>query len=343
MKREGLYLRSIALRGLPEFIRDLGGSPENLFTASKLNIADIENNNFYDWSNACNLLERAASDLNQPSFGIKWAHSIPKDFLNSGPMLLLAGLTPNIRSFFDLAIEYQKLHTNGIYYSYSENHENNELECNIHVHPSSPPCRQFSEHIMALLFIAERQLINKGNFSTLTFQHNASMDISWHEKTFKCPIVFNNEKTKTLSHIGYLDTKIDGRLKVFQPILRGYLKRQTEKNTLYKSSISATIAQILPTIFGMRLCKLNQIAQLLDLSPKKLQRLLKEEDTHYSDILDTVRKNTAKRLLFESDISITHLANLLDYSSNEAFNIACKRWFGLSPRQYRQELRGSVL
>ena len=84
---------------------------------------------------------------------------------------------------------------------------------------------------------------------------------------------------------------------------------------------------------------MTDVANILDISPKKLQRLLSEEGTKYSEILGNVRKGMAKRLLFESDMSIVHLAVSLDYSSTEAFNTACQRWFGVSPTQYRKDIR----
>ena len=83
------------------------------------------------------------------------------------------------------------------------------------------------------------------------------------------------------------------------------------------------------------------VANILGISPKKLQRLLKEEGATYSDILENVRKGMAKRLLFESDISISHLATLLDYSSIESFSMACNRWFDVPATDYRRQLRES--
>lgn len=137
----------------------------------------------------------------------------------------------------------------------------------------------------------------------------------------------------------FLDIRLDGRLKILQPLLKTYLDRKVIKNALFNTSIAHTVERILPTIFGLRKSSFNDVAHILDINPKKLQRLLKEEDTSYTEILENIRKSMTKRLLIESDISISHLAVLLDYSSNQAFNTACKRWVGISPKQYRNELR----
>lgn len=342
MKNDALYVRSIALRGLPEFIQELGGSPKHFFAKAKLNIAHINENNFYDWSNTCQLLELAASELEEPSFGIKWAHRLPMDFLNSGPMLFLGILSPTIRNFFNTAIEYQKLHTNGVEYNYCLNTTKHELECHVQIHPLSPSCRQYSEHIMATAFLLERNHLNKANFKRVTFQHKAPDDLTWHEKTFKCPVLFDNEKTAAFTRPEYLDVKLGGQLRVLNPVMRHILKKRINRNPRYETSISATVTQILPTLFGMRKSKITEVAEVLELNPKKLQRLLKDEGNTYSDILESVRKKMTERLLIDSNISITHLAKFLDYASNEAYNSACKRWFGHSPRKYRQQLRGNL-
>jgi len=137
----------------------------------------------------------------------------------------------------------------------------------------------------------------------------------------------------------FLDIKLGGRLTKLQPIVKTYLNRKINKNPLFETSIAHTVERLLPNIFGIRKSSIIDVADILDINPKKLQRLLSEEGTSYSDILGDVRKGMAKRLLFESDILISHLAVSLDYASTESFNAACQRWFGTSPTQYREDMR----
>jgi len=339
MKRDALYCKAVSLRKLPEFIRSLGGKPELLFAQAGLDIAHVNSNDFYDWENICNLFAIMEREFDEPSLGIRFAYDVPRDFLNSGPMLVLAALVPTMRDFFKLSIQYQTLHVNSFAYSYVENVETNEVECEVQIHPLSPPCQQFTEHIMAMVALMTKQHIGEGNFKRLSFQHKAPTDLSWHKKTFQCPIEFNADKNMAYMPLPFLDTKLGGRLKILQPVLKSYLNRKIANNPLFDTSMAHTVERLLPSIFGLRKSSLIDVAKILDISPKKLQRLLSEEGVTYTDILAKVRKGMAKRLLLESDISISHLAVLLDYSSNEAFNKACKRWVGISPKQYRKKLR----
>ena len=81
------------------------------------------------------------------------------------------------------------------------------------------------------------------------------------------------------------------------------------------------------------------MAHVLEMNPKKLQRLLGDEGVTYTEIIEKVTRSMAKRFLYESDVTIAHLAAILDYSSSESFNAACQRWFGMGPREYRQKSR----
>jgi len=334
-----LYCKTIALRGVPELIRDLGGNPEHLFAQAGLDIAHINRGNYSDWEKICHLFSLMELSLDEQNLGMRFADIVPTDFLNSGPMLLLAALVPTMRDFLNLSIKYQSLHVNSFAYHYFENTEANEVEIEVQLHPLSPPCHQFTEYIMAIFIFILRKNFSGAKYNRISFQHRAPADLSLHEKIFQCPIEFNADKNMAYLPLDILDAKVSGRLQKLQPIVKAYLDRKITKFPLFETSIAYTVERLLPTIFGIRKSSMIDVAEILDINPKKLQRLLKDEGTTYSDVLENVRKSMAKRLLYESDISISHLAVLLDYSSNEAFNTACKRWVGLSPRQYRNQLR----
>ena len=340
MKSDGLYTRSVALAGLPEFIGKLGGDPEELFAKAELDIALASSNeHFVSWSKVCALLELTALELNEPSFGIKWAHHLPKDFLNSGPMMFLATTVATMRDFIDLTFEYQKIHTNGVSYHYQEDKEAGTLLGYFNVHPATPPCRQFVEHIVAACVLIEKEYAGEAVYHKMLFQHREPKDLTWHKKTFNCPIVFNVAKSGSLMDSSFLDYKIGGQLKILQALLKFHLNRKIRKNPTYHKSIKQMVEEILPTIMGVGNSNFDQMSNVMEMNPKKLQRLLKEEGTTYSEILDGVRQSMAKRFLTESDTSISSIAALLDYSSSEAFNAACNRWVDMSPRKYRAYLR----
>jgi len=296
MRQSSLYCKSIALRALPEFLRTLGGNPEQLFLKAGLDITQIKTSDFYNWINVCTLFDLIEREFDITNLGIRFAYAVPKDFLNSGPMLILAALVPTMREI---------------------------------------------EHVAAMIALMVEHHFGRGHFKRMSFQHKPPADLSWHEKTFNCPIEFNADKNKLYMPLEFMDTKLGGQLRSLRPIVKSYMDRKVIKNPFFDSSMRHTVERLLPSIFGIRKSSQADVAEILGVSPKKLQRLLSDEGVNFSDILNTVRHGMAKRLLFESDISIAHLAMLLDYASPTAFNTACQRWAGVSPRQYRKDLRAA--
>lgn len=337
-----LYFRSyFDSDGTIDFIRSLGADPYALAKEVGLKFPPYDTKvQFSSWSAMCNLLELIAERYNEPSIGIKRAFTMPEDYRTSGPTVFLSTIASDMRHFINLAIEYQKIHTNAVSYSYEEDEDRNAVTGVISLHPYSPPCRQFCEHILAGIAIMGQRHVPNFTLRQVAFQHDKPKDISWHEKAFGCELVFNAERNTFTVNRDILSLKRHANLtKLVTPLLKTYLKFQVRKNPKTPTPISMLVVETLPSIIGVRNSDIQTIAATLNLHPKKLQRLLSDEGATYSAILDDVRRGIAERILTESNISIHHLAKMLDYSSDRPLSIAAKRWFGMPPSQYRQRSR----
>jgi AraC-like DNA-binding protein len=76
-------------------------------------------------------------------------------------------------------------------------------------------------------------------------------------------------------------------------------------------------------------------AKRLAMTPRTIQRHLKDEETSFQDILDGLRAELADRYLSEATISVTEVAFLLGYAEASSFARAYKRWTGKSPTEQR--------
>ncbi|WP_319774334.1 AraC family transcriptional regulator ligand-binding domain-containing protein [Breoghania sp.] len=86
---------------------------------------------------------------------------------------------------------------------------------------------------------------------------------------------------------------------------------------------------------------LDVVARQMGLSARGLQRRLAGCGTSFNDLVDGLRRESAQRLLEESDLMISEIAYRLGFSSIGNFTRAAKRWFGRSPRDYRSHLQSS--
>jgi AraC-like DNA-binding protein len=82
----------------------------------------------------------------------------------------------------------------------------------------------------------------------------------------------------------------------------------------------------------------DQVAAELHMSERTLQRRLVEEATSFLQLLDDTRRELAEQYLGRLHLSLAQAAYLLGFADQSSFFRACRRWFELSPGQYRSQL-----
>ncbi len=81
---------------------------------------------------------------------------------------------------------------------------------------------------------------------------------------------------------------------------------------------------------------LSEISAAVDLSPRTLQRRLREGGTSLRELVDEQRRQIALRRVCDDRTSLTEVALLLGFSELSVFSRAFVRWTGCSPREYRR-------
>lgn len=345
MWREDIVCRSVALIGFSEVVESLGGDPTALMEAAGIDTATLNyDDSFISWVSFCDVLEMAARELNAPDLGLQWAVSLSSDFSNKGPLAILVMFSPDVRTFISSWMQYTRVHTNGNWVEIFENDTEGHVRIVLHSSPIALGTRQLSEHILAIFSRMSHEYLKPSVRKPLEvwFQHSAPKGKTLHDEVFGCPVKFNADHTAIYLRREIMDIKLGASFKFTRKIVDEYLARRIQSSPFQKLSITTLVAQSLPAIVGVGNSDVNSVAALLGMNTKKLQRLLSDEGTNYSDILDEVRKDMACRRLRESDIAIGRLAGLLDYTSMIAFRNACKRWTGMSPREYRKASRQVV-
>lgn len=81
----------------------------------------------------------------------------------------------------------------------------------------------------------------------------------------------------------------------------------------------------------------HAVARRLHLSPRTLHRRLEAESTSFRALVDACRRTRARELLQDSKLSVERIGEILGYADPSNFGRSCRRWFGCSPREFRQE------
>ena len=120
---------------------------------------------------------------------------------------------------------------------------------------------------------------------------------------------------------------------LFEQYANDYLQRLREPKTMAER-VQRELAKQLkgeePTV--------TTVARSLAVSVRSLQARLREEGTSYQALLDEVRRELAQQHLKSGHHTVADVAYLLGFSEPSAFSRSFKKWTGLAPQLYRQQV-----
>jgi AraC-like DNA-binding protein len=109
------------------------------------------------------------------------------------------------------------------------------------------------------------------------------------------------------------------------------LSNRRRHSGAWRLKVENAIAPLLP--HGQ--AKMEEIAKRLGVSRRTLARFLASEGCTFAGILDSLRLDLAKSYLREQNLRTSEVAWLLGFGEVSAFNHACRRWTGKTPKQLR--------
>jgi AraC-like DNA-binding protein len=81
---------------------------------------------------------------------------------------------------------------------------------------------------------------------------------------------------------------------------------------------------------------IEKIADAMNMSPRTLQRRLEAAGTTYQELLEDVRRQSARRLLANTDLDAGEVAFLLGFEELNSFTRAFHAWEGTTPTRWRE-------
>jgi AraC-like DNA-binding protein len=165
----------------------------------------------------------------------------------------------------------------------------------------------------------------------------APADVAPYRSAFRCPVSYGASRTSLLfAHADMttpLPTSNPKLAELHERYAGDYLRRFDQALTSYRAR--EVIIRRLPDGEPRR----DQIASELCMSERTLQRRLEDEATSFVRLLDKTRRELAEQYLGRLHMSLAQAAYLLGFADQSSFFRACKRWFDISPGQYRSLLQ----
>ena len=161
------------------------------------------------------------------------------------------------------------------------------------------------------------------------------------QRLWRAPLRFGTEQNRLIFDCESLERLLDSR----NPELA---QQSDEISTRYlarieRHNIEARVREVvIQRLHGIEPSQ-EEVAEILHVSARTLQRKLGDCGTTFKEIVDDTRRQLALSYLSASQMSINEITFLLGFSCSSSFTRAFRRWTGLSPSDWRAETRSRYL
>ncbi|SFC77859.1 AraC family transcriptional regulator [Pseudoalteromonas denitrificans] len=156
-----------------------------------------------------------------------------------------------------------------------------------------------------------------------------------YQALFKCPVLFNQIQDAIVFEQELFNLPLNKGNKQILSTLEEHAEQLINKLG-HTDDFSSKVSDLIESNLQSGSYHQQNIADLLKVSTKTMQRKLKSEHTQFQTLLDTVRLKKAQLVLANSDLPLTQLSIELGFCESRSFY----RWFqkltGITPGEYRQ-------
>lgn len=167
------------------------------------------------------------------------------------------------------------------------------------------------------------------------FQHGPQVDPRVYGSYFGVPVRFNQAENRLINDAKALDKPLKGGF----PSLNAKAQLMVEQRLRKlgeQGSLTARLEQLLSLRGDLLGAKVDEVAALLELHPRTLQRRLKEEGEGFAEVQTRVRHERARKLLQDTDLDIEAIGVKLGFQDRHSFTRAFTRREGVSPALFRR-------
>ncbi|MCW8931830.1 MAG: AraC family transcriptional regulator [Gammaproteobacteria bacterium] len=238
-----------------------------------------------------------------------------------------------LESAFHRLSRFQHLVTNA--YEVDIDRTETLYKVSIRYSKQNPAFQARSESIISTLLCMSR--MNFGNnleAQGVSFVHSAPEKIDKYLNVFNCQPEFSASSDSITFSMEDIRKKLPSANHIFAEMMD-----QSIIKALNKLETDNIVSQVKSVVLEQLSCgKVTEedISGHLNMSKRKLQLKLADENVRFKSLLDEIRSNLAKEYLIEQKLCLSEIAFLLGFSEVSSFSRAFKRWTGVSPGQYKK-------
>jgi AraC-like DNA-binding protein len=331
-------VRAETLRGFGDVVRELGGDGEALLRASGIDPAALADGDAYiSYRRVISAIERAASELNAPDFGLRLAQATGASML--GPLSVAMYNAETVRAAITIARRFFHFHNPSIVLALARFDETCDF-ISLAVRMRRPPKhpQSFERGIATLHGFLATVCGSAYKPREVRFAHAALSPLPVYRAVFGVTPVFEAPEAGIALTRALIDAPQKGSNPQVRRIAEHFLESVAPPAAREEEAIAPRARQIIDRLLRAGEFEQADVARAFGLHERTLQRRLKAEDTSFETLRDQARRDWARALLSQRNVPFSHIAEVLGYAEASAFTRASQRWFGASPREVRRRV-----
>lgn len=330
-------IRAGAIKGYDTLMRSLGADPERLLRQHGIPPESLEDEEALIPLRAMvDLSEASAIETGCPDFGLRLAQT--QDISLLGPLALAMRNAPDVEAASQIASRYLYVQSPGIVFSVRRPSPlvPGAVELRVEIHLSGQPVlRQSMDQSLGdahriISYLAGRHY----DLRAVALPHAPVAPVAAYARFFGAPVLIAQEYGGLHVSPETLATPLREVNAALRQIALDHITRNYgDPDQKLSTRVRLALRQTLSTTQGSK----DAITELLAIHPRTLQRRLASEGTSFEALREDVRREVALRYLSETRVPLSQLTGLLGLFEQSALTRCCKRWFGVPPKQLRQQ------
>ncbi len=321
-----------ALTALPALIRSLGADPAPIIAGAGLRPDALDHSsNRIPFAALTQLLSEAAARTGCAHFGLLVGRTWHLSDL--GALGAIVRHSPTVGQALEEFVLLQHVHSGGAMALLLQRDGVVDFGYAIY-DPHARSTRQLYDAAIAVAMNMMREVCGEGfSPSEVFLPHAVPVDAAPYRQFFRAPLRFNAEFCALRFPDSVMNRPIEG---ADAARLRAAL---AEARAGGKAILVQGVYRSLRTLLLHGRSSGADVARVLLMHRRTLNRRLRAEGTTFQRVLDDVRFAVAKELLENADVSMHDIAAALGYAGLAPFMRAFRRWSGTSPGDWRKSQR----
>ncbi len=320
--------RAGLLTGLDDYLASLGYRFSQVLDRVGLDPAELRNpSHFIPLEKHCAVIDEAAALSGRSALMLELSQH--QSLAIFGAVGCMAGGTPDLRAALGVFERYVHYSVQSLEVGVRSEHGTGIVTL-ASDYPPVLESRQFWHQAVALQCQIVRRLCGRRWAPRMVYLNLPPPDdLRPYQEYFRAPLAFDQGINGVTFASEVLDWPVESSLSSLSTEMRVALSAGQVDD------LQGQVCALVSSLLTSRRCSAATVAAALGMSERSLQRKLGNEGTSFRELQERVRQSLAVNYLRERQFRLTDVAEMLGYADLSVFSRSFKRWFGLSPKQWR--------